>query len=138
MAAKKKRYARKPIHKIFPVGSRVILIESGATGVVVRHVRASTDDRPATKAHKVRWDTSKTESYVRPGRLLQIVKDSTPRTRRTKDEMLEVAQEIMQRVLEDNKQSRRVRENTIKSIREWLEDYPSIGRPRPSKEIFIQ
>ena len=61
--------AARPVHPLFPVGSRVVLIESGAAGRVAAHVKANLDDRPSKKAHKVRWDSHGTTSYVRPGRL---------------------------------------------------------------------
>jgi hypothetical protein len=60
---------RRSPHPLFPVGARVVLIESGAAGVVAAHVRASIDDFPSKKAHKVCWDSHGTTSYVRPGRL---------------------------------------------------------------------
>ena len=51
------------------VGSAVISIESGWSGVVVRHVSASIDDRPHKMVPVVRWDKNGVETKMRPGRL---------------------------------------------------------------------
>lgn len=63
-----KKRARK-IYRPLPVGAKVELIQTGATGVVVKHVKANLDDRPHKLTEKVKWDSYGSESYVRPGRL---------------------------------------------------------------------
>ena len=57
---------------LIPIGTRVALIESGATGIVVKHMKARMDDRPHRMTEKVRWDSHGTESYVRPKQLRRI------------------------------------------------------------------
>lgn len=52
-----------------PIGTRVESTESGWTGEVVRHVRASVEDGGQDLTEVVRWDRTGVEGKVRPGRL---------------------------------------------------------------------
>jgi hypothetical protein len=58
---------------VIPVGTRVVLLASGWTGVVVKHVPPALEDRSVSRvAYVVRWDNNNHEGRVRSSKRLRV------------------------------------------------------------------